>query len=52
VDISKILAGKNPDVPLFANDVLFIPNSAVKSGSRRTAEAILQAATGIAVYRR
>lgn len=52
VDISKILAGKSPDVPLFANDVLFIPNSAVKSGSRRAAEAILQAATGIAVYRR
>lgn len=51
VNISKILAGQNPDVPLFANDVLFIPNSAVKSGSRRAAEAILQAATGIAVYR-
>lgn len=52
VDISKILAGQNPDVPLFANDVLFIPNSIMKSGSRRAAEAILQAATGIAVYRR
>ncbi|GAC1359968.1 MAG: hypothetical protein NVSMB3_07760 [Acidobacteriaceae bacterium] len=52
VDISRILAGQNPDVPLFANDVLFIPNSAVKSGSRRAAEAILQAATGIVVYRR
>jgi len=52
VDISKILAGQNPDVPLFANDVLFIPNSVMKSGSRRAAEAILQAATGIAVYRR
>ena len=51
VDISKILSGQTPDTPLFANDVLFIPSSAVKSGSRRAAEAILQAATGIAVYR-
>lgn len=50
VNISKILAGQNPDVPLFANDVLFIPGSAMKSGSRRAAEAILQAATGIAIY--
>ncbi len=52
VDISKILAGQSPDVPLFANDVLFVPNSALKSGSRRAAEAILQTATGIAIYRR
>lgn len=51
VDISRILSGQNPDVPLFANDVLFIPNSAVKSGSRRAAEAILQVATGIVIYR-
>lgn len=52
VDIDKILTGKAPDMQLYANDVLFIPNSAAKSGTRRTAEAILQAATGFAVYGR
>ena len=52
VDISKILAGQNPDVPLFANDILFVPNSALKSGSRRAAEAALQVATGLVIYRR
>ena len=52
VDLASILAGKGPDVPLLPNDVLFIPNSAVKSGSRRAAEAVLQAATGIIIYRR
>jgi len=52
VDIDRILSGKAPDVQLYANDVLFIPNSATKSGTRRTAEAILQAATGFAVYGR
>lgn len=51
VDISSILSGRQADVPLFANDVLFVPNSAFKSGSKRAAEAILQAATGIIIYR-
>ena len=50
VDISKIYAGA-PDIPLQGNDVLFVPASAAKSGSRRAAEAILQAATGVAIYR-
>lgn len=52
VDVDQILAGKAPDVQLYAKDVLFVPNSAMKSGTRRTAEAILQAATGFAVYGR
>lgn len=51
VDIPAIFAGKSPDVPLFGNDVLYVPNSVAKSGTRRAAEAILQAATGAALYR-
>jgi polysaccharide biosynthesis/export protein len=51
VDISQIFAGKAPDVSLRGNDILFVPNSAAKSGSRRAVEAILQAATGMAIYR-
>ncbi len=51
VDIKQIFDGKAPDVPLRGNDILFVPNSAAKSGSRRAAEAILQAATGVAIYR-
>ena len=50
VNITKILAGTNPDVPLFANDVLFVPNSLAKSTARRSAEAILEVATGIVIY--
>ena len=52
VDITKIENGKDPDIPLFANDVLFVPSSYVKAGVERTAEAILQVATGVIVYRR
>jgi polysaccharide export outer membrane protein len=48
--LSKILAAKSPDVTLTAGDVLFIPNSAAKGAARRTAEAILSAATGSVIY--
>lgn len=51
VDIAQIFGGKAPDVSLQGNDVLFVPSSAAKSGSRRAVEAILQAATGVAIYR-
>lgn len=52
VDINKIESGKDPDVALYANDVLYVPNSYVKAGVKRTAEAILQVATGVVIYRR
>ncbi len=52
IDIQKIFAGKAPDVALYANDVLFVPNSLAKTSARRVAEAILQTASGVAVYGR
>lgn len=52
VDVKSIFAGKAPDVPMFAGDILFIPTSAAKSGSRRALEAVVQVATGLAVYGR
>jgi polysaccharide export outer membrane protein len=51
VNVKNILEGKAPDIPLLANDILFIPNSATKSAALRTVEAIIQAGTGAAVYR-
>lgn len=51
VDIAQILAGKAPDVELSADDVLFIPNNAARSATRRAAEAALQIATGVVIYR-
>ncbi len=50
VNLQKVLEGKSPDVALYANDVLFVPNSAAKSSARRVAEAVLQAGTGYAIY--
>ena len=51
VDMEKILAGKAPDVPMFANDILFIPHSGVKVTTRRALEAAIGVTTGLLVYR-
>lgn len=52
VDLSKIMSAKSPDVALQPDDILFVPGSAAKSATRRGLEAIMQAATGVAVYRK
>ena len=51
VDATRILAGKDPDQPLFANDILFIPNSALKAASKRAIEAAIGISTAAAIYR-
>jgi len=51
VPLKQILAQKSPDMKLQADDIVFIPTSAGKSVARRSMEAILQTATGIAIYR-
>ena len=51
LSLKKILAAKAPDVKLEADDVVFVPGSAGKSAAKRGAEAILQMATGVAIWR-
>ena len=51
VDVKKMLEGKAPDVPLYANDILFIPNSTAKAISARVVEAAIGVSSGIAIYR-
>lgn len=51
VDVNKIMAGKEPDVRLYANDVLYIPHSGAKVFSRRAMEAAIGITTGILIYR-
>lgn len=51
IDIQKVLSGKLKDMPLQANDILFIPNSKTKTIALRSAEALIQAGTGLAIYR-
>lgn len=50
VDVKGILTGKRADVPLQGDDILFIPGSAGKKAALRSAEAVVQALTGIAIW--
>lgn len=52
VNIKQLMAGKATDIPLQSNDILFIPNSGAKTASYRTLDAIVNMATGMAVYGR
>ncbi len=51
VDLKKILHHEKEDVQLYANDILFIPDSSGKVALWRAAEAGLAVGTGVAVLR-
>jgi polysaccharide biosynthesis/export protein len=48
--LKEMLASKAPDIHLQSEDIIFVPNSAAKSAGKRTVEAIIQTATGLAIY--
>jgi polysaccharide export outer membrane protein len=52
ISLKKMLEAKAPDIKVQADDIIFVPVSTAKSVSKRGIEAILQAATGIAMYSR
>jgi polysaccharide biosynthesis/export protein len=51
VDLNRILSGKSPDVPLIAEDILFVPGSPGKRVAVRTAEIAAQVAAGVIIWR-
>jgi len=50
--LGKVLSGKSPDLELRPNDIVFVPNSAARSGFYRGAEAALSIVSGLIVFRR
>jgi polysaccharide export outer membrane protein len=50
VQLKKMLEAKLPDVPLQANDILFIPLSGAKVAAARSFEAAMAITTGLAIY--
>jgi polysaccharide biosynthesis/export protein len=52
IDLAKILSGHAADVPLAADDVLFVPSSAPRSAAMRALEAALQMGTGVVIWHR
>jgi polysaccharide export outer membrane protein len=52
VNVKDILEGRAKDVPLQANDILFIPDNVAKSASMRVLEAAIQTGTGLVIWGR
>jgi len=52
VDVADILNGKKEDLALKPRDILFIPDNVPKKAAIRAAEAAIQAATGVIIFRR
>jgi polysaccharide export outer membrane protein len=52
LDLQRILDGKGKDVPLAADDILFVPTSAAKSAGLRAVEAAIQLGVGVVIWRR
>jgi polysaccharide export outer membrane protein len=48
IEVKKILARKSPDVPLYANDMLYIPNSLGMRASAKALEIALGTGLGVA----
>jgi len=51
IRLDLILAAKAEDRVLQADDIVFVPNSTAKTVTYRSLEAMVQAATGIVIYR-
>lgn len=52
VDLKRVFEGKSADLELRADDILFVPDSSSRKLLKRGAEAVLQVATGVAIYGR
>jgi polysaccharide biosynthesis/export protein len=52
ISLKKILNGRDKDIRLQPEDILFIPGSAGKNAFVHGVQAIMQAAVGVAIYRR
>ncbi len=50
IALDKIYSAKKPDMPLEAEDILFVPNSRAKTGFRKGLDTIISTASGMAVY--
>jgi polysaccharide export outer membrane protein len=52
IRIKDVIEGREPDLDLEANDILYIPDSRAKSVLSRSVEAMIQVGTGVAIFRR
>lgn len=51
INLKKLLHGSSPDIPLMANDILFVPNSKLKTAVASSFTTVIQSASMAAIYR-
>jgi polysaccharide export outer membrane protein len=51
VNLKRILSGKEEDIALYPDDILFVPDSKTKKIMARTAEAALATVSGLIIWR-
>jgi polysaccharide export outer membrane protein len=51
VNLKNVLVGKDQDVPMEPDDILFIPSNKTRAAAIRVIEAAIQVGSGIAIYR-
>ncbi len=51
VNLKKIIAGKQEDIAMKSDDILFVPSSTSKKAAAKAAEAALQTLTGVVIWR-
>jgi polysaccharide export outer membrane protein len=50
LNLKRLLRGEDPDLPVQARDILFVPDSAAKNLWNRTMESVVQSAAGVSIY--
>jgi polysaccharide export outer membrane protein len=51
IDLKKIMSSKAPDIPLHADDILYVPNSLTKAVTARSIEAAVGIGTGLLIWK-
>jgi len=50
LNLKRMLRGKDPDQPIYAQDIIFVPNSTAKNLFNRSVESAIQSAAGVSIY--
>lgn len=50
LNLKRMLRGKDPDEPIRAHDILFVPDSTAKNLFNRSIESAIQSAAGVSIY--
>lgn len=50
INLKRMLHGLDPDLPIAARDILFVPDSAAKNLWNRSLESVVQSAAGVSIY--